>query len=311
MHQLGDERQPLLPSTSIHSTPESAHGDHRRNKPWPTPSISAIRAFLSREAAITIICVFILQFLVSFAKHVVEVPIVRLFENAICDRYYASHGDAVSDPVSRRSCKLPAIQDQLAFITGLRFGFDAFGGVVSAIYYGGLADRLGRRLVLILFCIGTLLSQVWIVLVCYLNTMLPTQLVWVSSIFLLVGGGQRVAKSMLFTIIADSVDQSNRYADLTLFPPQPNIDSIQIEIHVPSFFSTSRLHSHRTSFRRLLHAGQYMAFIRSCLWNPRLGKYPSMVDAGVSQASTSHQRRSSPSSGDLATPRRRRRAVNS
>ncbi len=88
---------------------------------------------------------------------------------------------------------------------------------MSAIYYGGLADRLGRRLVLILFCIGTLLSLVWIVLVCYLNKVLPTQLVWISSIFLLVGGGQRVAKSMLFTIIADSVDQSSRYVEQTSY----------------------------------------------------------------------------------------------
>ncbi len=220
MQPRGDERQPLLPSTSIQSTTESANGNHDRNKPRPTPSIGPLKAFLSSEAAITIICVFILQFLISFAKHVVEVPIVRLFENAICDRYYASHGDAVSDPVNGRSCKLPPIQDQLAFITGLRFGFDAFGGVASAIYYGGLADRLGRRLVLILFCIGTLLSQVWIVLVCYLNKTLPTQLVWVSSLFLLVGGGQRVAKSMLFTIIADSVDQSNRYANRIFFSLQ-------------------------------------------------------------------------------------------
>ena len=213
MHKYGGEREPLLPSSPIHST-ESTGSDNPRSKRWPTLSIGPIRAFLSSEAAITIICAFILQFLISFAKHVVEVPIVRLFENAICERYYSSHGEP--GPWNERSCKLAPIQDQLAFITGFRFGFDAFGGVISAIYYGGLADRLGRRLVLILFCIGTLLSLVWIVLVCYLNKVLPTQLVWISSIFLLVGGGQRVAKSMLFTIIADSVDQSKRYVHPTL-----------------------------------------------------------------------------------------------
>ena len=215
MHQLGHERQPLLPARSISPT-ESAASDQPRNRRYPTPSIGPLRAFLSSGVAVTIICVFILQFLISFAKHVVEVPIVRLFENAICDRYYSSLEDAVSGASTERSCKLPPIQNQLASITGFRFGFDAFGGVISAIYYGGVADRLGRRLVLILFCIGTLLSLVWIVLVCYLNKVLPTQLVWISSIFLLVGGGQRVAKSMLFTIIADSVDQSSRYAGLRL-----------------------------------------------------------------------------------------------
>ena len=209
MRKHVDERQPLLPAASIHSNDSNGSGQPRNGR-WPVSSIDSIRAFLSSDAAITIICVFTLQFLISFAKHVVEVPIVRLFETAICDRYYSTHPDADSGRDGPRSCKLPPIQDQLALITGFRFGFDAFGGVISAIYYGGLADRLGRRLVLILFCIGTLLSLLWIVLVCYLNEVLPTQLVWISSIFLLVGGGQRVAKSMLFTIIADSVDQKSR-----------------------------------------------------------------------------------------------------
>lgn len=50
--------------------------------------------------------------------------------------------------------------------------------------------------------------------VCYANEALPVQLVWVSSMFILLGGGQRVFKSMIFTIVADTVDQSHRQAQI-------------------------------------------------------------------------------------------------
>lgn len=54
------------------------------------------------------------------------------------------------------------------------------------------------------------MSLVWIVLVCYANEALPVETVWASSIFIFMGGGQRVLKSMLFTVVADTVHQSDR-----------------------------------------------------------------------------------------------------
>lgn len=70
--------------------------------------------------------------------------------------------------------------------------------------------RFGRRLVLALCCAGTSCSLLWILFICYADTNLPVKLVWLSSIFLCVGGSQRVAKGMSFTIVADTVDKSHR-----------------------------------------------------------------------------------------------------
>ena len=73
----------------------------------------------------------------------VEVPTIKLFEQAICNRYYAEqsiHPPATLD-VDEDLCKIPAIQDELAILTGLKFTFDALPGLVTALYYGSLADR--------------------------------------------------------------------------------------------------------------------------------------------------------------------------
>lgn len=165
--------------------------------PW-TPTLQPI-----------LIYTFCLQFLTYFAKHVIEVPIIKLFEQAICNRYYAAAhsqaglGLALSD-VDESHCKIPAIQTELAALVGLKFTFDALPGLVTALYWGSIADRFGRRLVLALCCIGTLCSLLWILFVCYAGLNLPVKLVWLSSIFLCLGGSQRVAKGMNFTIVADS-----------------------------------------------------------------------------------------------------------
>lgn len=82
-------------------------------------------------------------------------------------------------------------------------------GLLLAVYYGSVAAKYGRRSVLLLFSTGMFLSLTWIVLVCWVDRM-PTRLVWLSSFFLLIGGGGRVARAMLLTIVSDVVDVQHR-----------------------------------------------------------------------------------------------------
>lgn len=127
-----------------------------------------------------IVCVFCLQFLVTFSRYVVEIPLLRLFEIAICDRYFQD------EAIDEISCKIPRVQNDLAIVVGWRFFFDALPILLTAIFYGRLADTHGRRVVLFLSCLGLVCSLIWIVIVCYANQVLPIKLVWASSVFILV-----------------------------------------------------------------------------------------------------------------------------
>lgn len=201
-----EERQPLVPSNSQRSNHEEAS---RTSKAWEW--LTAINPF-SLDNPI-IICTFCLQFLTYFSKHMVEVPMIKLFEQAICNRYYHSRGHRLfllGGNIDEASCKIPPVQNELAALTGLKFTFDALPGLLTALYYGSMADRFGRRLVLALCCAGTMCSLLWILLVCYADTNLPIRLVWASSIFLCLGGSQRVAKGMNFTVVADATEVSHR-----------------------------------------------------------------------------------------------------
>ena len=189
------EQQPLL------RKPVDERQSSRKSRLWGR--VHDLNEFMFNNPIL--LATFCIQFLNYFAKHMVEVPTLRLIEQAICNHYYASRGD-----VRERYCKVPDIQTELAAITGLKITFDALPGLLTALFYGSIADRFGRRLVLALSVGGTLCSYLWILFICYADLNLPVKLVWVSSVFLCVGGSQRVAKSMNFTVVADSTEASQR-----------------------------------------------------------------------------------------------------
>ena len=204
--RINDEHQPLLRSASAQ---RSQHVTSR--KPHIGRATIAFTDFLISNPIL--VGTFCLQFLNYNAKHMVEVPMIKLFEQAICNRYYRTTdnvGPYLRPNVEERHCKISPVQSELAGLTGLKFAFDALPGLLTALYYGSIADRFGRRLVLALCCVGNICALLWILFVCYSDLGLPVKLVWASSVFLCIGGSQRVAKGMNFTVVADSTDVTHR-----------------------------------------------------------------------------------------------------
>ena len=76
---------------------------------------------------------FALYISVSFATQLLEIPLLRLFENAICNRHYRFVTDnslvAFSNNVDEISCKISAVQDQLNDVVGWKLCFDATPGI--------------------------------------------------------------------------------------------------------------------------------------------------------------------------------------
>lgn len=135
-----EERQPLLPPTDAKSP------SHDTIWQWPVRTILAVKISLLGNPIL--ICTFCLQFCTYFAKHMVEVPTIKLFEQAICNQYYSDqsiHLRIATSDIDEGLCKVPAIQNELAALTGLKFTFDALPGLLTALYYGSIADRYGAH----------------------------------------------------------------------------------------------------------------------------------------------------------------------
>ncbi|KAI0533768.1 hypothetical protein GGR58DRAFT_97269 [Xylaria digitata] len=149
-----------------------------------------------------------------------------MIEYAACEREpnlapHANNSYTQSGPNDRR-CNIPSVQTQISTITGWKLSFDALAGLVSIAYFSHVAEKHEHRLVLTLCCFGYLCSLVWLTLVCYFYHTLPVGITLVSSIFLLLGGGQLVFAAMTFALVADVIEPSSRTKYLLLLAVMPH-----------------------------------------------------------------------------------------
>ena len=66
------------------------------------------------------------HFLLAFCEMILVAPLIRLFENSLCLRYY----DFPKDGVQETLCKAPEIQGPLATIRGWKSSFDMIAGTL-------------------------------------------------------------------------------------------------------------------------------------------------------------------------------------
>lgn len=104
--------------------------------------------------------------------------------------------------------------------------------LLASVFYGALADHIGRKKVLVLALIGHLLGGTWVAIVCgfslthcsldaggHSNEMLgfwpetfPLRMIWLSGIWQMIGGGKASVMSMCFTLIGDVCSPEKRYS---------------------------------------------------------------------------------------------------
>lgn len=124
------------------------------------------------------LCVFTLKFVIQFVAALLELPLVQLLEVKVC----REHNGYLNQAPQKSNCKVPNVQNKVALLLGLKVTFDAIPGatapaktirlsintseLLTSLWYGTIANRLGRRSVLALASFGGLLAWSWVCLVC-------------------------------------------------------------------------------------------------------------------------------------------------
>ncbi|KAM3080581.1 hypothetical protein ACMFMG_005523 [Clarireedia jacksonii] len=169
----------------------------------PSPSLSA-----------TIITFMALHFLLAFSEIVLVAPLIKLFEQSLCLNYY----DFPAAGVQEEWCKIPEVQGPLATVRGWKGAGDTLPVLLVAIPIGNLGDRYGRKSIMALSLIGVAASMVEIFIVCALPKIFPLQLVWLSSLFLLCGGGLYSAAAFMWAQASAAIPEKKRsYAFYYIF----------------------------------------------------------------------------------------------
>ncbi|KAE9374833.1 MFS general substrate transporter [Stipitochalara longipes BDJ] len=193
------ETSPLVADGSeSRDAPESA----TTQGPHPHPK------FL-RVAAIVIVAVFFIE----VASYMTKAPLMRLLEDVICRSYYESTEPPTIDlsiPIPEGDCKSPWIQSKLAMLRGWDTVISCIPGLLLSVPYGVLADKRGRKFVLILALGGVLLGLLWALIVIWFSDVLDIRWYLFSNVFLIIGGGSPVLRAMFFAILSDVTPEDRR-----------------------------------------------------------------------------------------------------
>ncbi|KAJ3473120.1 hypothetical protein NLG97_g10506 [Lecanicillium saksenae] len=189
--------------------------------------------------AVAIIFVFVL--ISDIGYFISRAPLTRTFEDIICRQYFDSSRqtlflDGASGRPDESQCKIPEVQGPVAELFGYQTFLNGLVGILLGLYFGTLADRVGRRPIFVLGAFGGLLSSCWTLYVCWME--FPLRYVWLSSVFLILGGGDTVVNVCLSMILTDSTPASSR-SRVFLFFTASNLGSEVIAPPIASYFINS------------------------------------------------------------------------
>lgn len=196
------ETTPLL-SSQQEDTSQQRQDDQLRNVKSNSGPIQ------QSTRVLTLVCTLLM--LLDISGFLGLAPQMQIFEDIICQNYYANQPSQIDTlPVNER-CKIEPVQSELAIIQAWKDTFDQLPGIVFGVVYGLLADRFGRRPVLLCGILGLALSGLWVKIVCWFPEVIPLKMVYLSAPILIFGGGAQVASSMFYVMLADSYSEEERH----------------------------------------------------------------------------------------------------
>jgi MFS family permease len=160
--------------------------------------------------------VFLLVALIIFTfietgTYMLLIPQTWIYESILCKQYY--NDGCIQTP--EHECKIAPIQGEVAKIRAVSSSIVAIPGILFSVPYGQLADnpKIGRKIVLAISYVGVLFQVYTELLVCWLSpnySGISLRLEWLAPLWTVLGGGSGVLGAVIFTMITDAVDISQR-----------------------------------------------------------------------------------------------------
>jgi len=142
------------------------------------------------------------------------VPSIRLYEDIVCHHYYNElQGEGhvgLGGQIDEELCKVEEVQEELNILFAGLHLLGALPPLLTAVPYGLLADRIGRRPIFVMAMGGLFLANGWSFLVMRFWRTLHYRLLWLTPVFMLIGGGEVVGGMMFYAIGSDVTPQAKR-----------------------------------------------------------------------------------------------------
>ncbi|KAK4663764.1 uncharacterized protein QC763_503050 [Podospora pseudopauciseta] len=202
------EAEPLL-SLEDEQAADAIYYQHTRSKPAQQPPQwhRIIARFQVQSSGSIILLLSLLTFAIVTSGMMYMIPMFRLLEDAFCHLYYDKDP---SESIDEHMCKVDGVQKELALLGGISAMINSLVGVVAALPYGVLADRIGRKSTFALAYVGIVIGFGWGPLLLFFGVAPNMYLVVMGCLFFLIGGGVPVAMNSLNAMASDVSTESDR-----------------------------------------------------------------------------------------------------
>lgn len=149
-----------------------------------------------------------LLLLVNLSASLYQLPLNRVVERRLCQKYYSQHDPSVIGPngdIDEKLCKADPIQAGLGRIQGAMDTEWIVGDFVMTIPLGFVAEKYGRRALLWLNLVPRVFMLSWAVIVGHFDQLLPTDAI-VAGPALSFLGGDCVFNSITYSLAAGITD---------------------------------------------------------------------------------------------------------
>lgn len=204
--------------------PENHDGSHNTSESSPliqgnTETVVAgvhVEASSTRKRRV-ILLLYAFAFTMMLGDNLQPAALTQIFEAVICDDYYKmqpwppTSDDTAASPAALPAdhCKIQPVQRELALVRGFQQLVPLIPALLCTMPYGMLAERIGRKGVLILSGAGVFAAFSWVMAVCYWR-FASIRWVLLSGAFLFIGGGDAVTSSLVHIMVTDATHQVER-----------------------------------------------------------------------------------------------------
>ncbi|UKZ61399.1 uncharacterized protein TrAtP1_002664 [Trichoderma atroviride] len=160
----------------------------------------------------TLLIGFILTYMYFFTNQFLAAPTVAVIEYSVCGRYYNEHPNHTADVSHNQGllCKVEPVKNQVIFLLGWFYSIDCLPGICTALLWGHLAGRIGKRAVLAISCLGRVISILGLLIFAVQYDRFPSACLLFSPLGNLLGGGSYVFQSVILSIVSEVTETADR-----------------------------------------------------------------------------------------------------
>ncbi|KAI8637540.1 major facilitator superfamily domain-containing protein [Parasitella parasitica] len=197
LHKANEETPLLSPtvanqsllSTSSNSSGSSKFDSAKRASPWYV--ISAL-------------------FGLTFSFGALYAPMIQFYTVIFCYKYYQQQSDGSSDEIPLDNCAIPEVQAIVSEAQAIIMLLTYASTLVVASYYGALSDRKGRRIIMLLSTLGSLIQiAIFVITIKYIDVFGIT-LLFVAPIVKGLLAGDTIIIAAIQAYISDCTTRAER-----------------------------------------------------------------------------------------------------